>query len=110
MEKRVHSICKQIRLTPQEAAELSKKASDSGMTESSYMRLMISQKPNDYPEIRVQLRELINEVNHIGNNINQIVKSHNSGFFSADDKSRLFAYMKKLNTKVDEAVKQIGNQ
>ena len=110
MEKRVHSICKQIRLTPQEAKELAKKAAASGMTESSYMRLMISQKPNDYPEIRMQLRELINEVNHIGNNINQIAKSHNAGFSSADDKGRLFAYMKRLNTKLNEAVEQIGNQ
>lgn len=31
------------------------------------------QKPNDYPEIRILLRELINEVNHIGININQMV-------------------------------------
>ena len=80
------------------------------MTESAYLRLMIRQKPNDYPEIRLLLKELINEINHIGNNINQIVKNHNAQFYSADDKTRLFAYMKKLNKAVDEAVRKIGNQ
>lgn len=32
------------------------------MTESEYLRFMISQKPTDYPEMRILLRELINEV------------------------------------------------
>ncbi len=72
------------------------------MTESEYLRLMISQKPNDYPEIRILLRELINEVNHIGTNINQIVHSHNFGIYSEDDKERLVAYMRKLNVEVSK--------
>ena len=110
MEKRVHSISKLIRMTPEEATELSEKAKRAGMNESEYLRLMIRQKPNDYPEIRLLLKELINEVNHIGHNINQIVKNHNVQFYSAEDKNRLFAYMKKLNRTVDEAVRKIGNQ
>ena len=61
---------------------LADKAQQANMTESEYLRLMISQKPSDYPEIRVLLRELINEVNHIGTNINQIVHNHNSGIYS----------------------------
>lgn len=110
MEKRAHSISKLVRMTPEEAAELNKKAQQANMTESAYLRLMIRQKPNDYPEIRLLLKELINEINHIGNNINQIVKNHNAQFYSEDDKTRLFAYMKKLNKVVDEAVRKIGNQ
>ena len=97
-------------MTPEEAAELSIKAKRAGINESAYLRLMIRQKPNDYPEIRLLLKELINEVNHIGNNINQIVKNHNAQFYSAEDKTRLFAYMKKLNKTVDEVVTKIGNQ
>jgi hypothetical protein len=97
-------------MTPEEATELSEKAKRAGMNESEYLRLMIRQKPNDYPEIRLLLKELINEVNHIGHNINQIVKNHNAQFYSAEDKNRLFAYMKKLNRTVDEAVRKIGNQ
>lgn len=78
------------------------------MTESEYLRLMISQKPNDYPEIRILLRELINEVNHIGININQIVRNHNSGIYSEDDKKRLVAYMRKLNMEVNNVYKTVN--
>lgn len=71
---------------------------------------MIKQKPNDYPEIRILLKELINEVNHIGVNINQIVKNYNSGFYSDTEKNSLFAYMQKLNRLLSEAVKQLGDK
>jgi hypothetical protein len=71
---------------------------------------LISQKPNDYPEVRILLKELINEVNRIGININQIVFNNNSELYSKEDKIQLTAYMRKLNRLVDEAVKQIGNQ
>ncbi len=110
MIKRVHSVSKLVRMTPEEANALTRKAEAAGMNESAYIRLMLTQKPNDYPEIRQLLKELINEVNHIGININQIVKNHNSELYSNEDKARLFAYMKKLNIRVNEAVVQIGNQ
>lgn len=109
MAKRVHSVSKLLRMTPEEAKLLEEKALLAGMDGSAYLRLMISQKPNDYPEIRRLLKELINEVNRIGVNINQIVFNHNAGFYSDDDKNRLFAYLRKLNTRVDEAVTIIGN-
>lgn len=64
------SLVKKFRLSPEDAKELANKAELANMTESEYLRLMISQKPNDYPEIRILLKELINEVNHIGTNIN----------------------------------------
>ena len=56
------------------------------------------------------MKSLINEVNHIGVNINQIVKSYNSGFYRQEDKELLTAYLKKLNTAVAEVVRQLGNQ
>ena len=90
--------------------ELAKKAEESGMCEADYLRLLISQKPNDYPEVRKLLKELINEVNRIGININQIVFNNNAGLYSKEDKTQLVAYMRKLNKKVNEAVVQIGNQ
>lgn len=89
---------------------LVKKAGESGMCEADYLRLLISQKPNDYPEVRKLLKELINEVNRIGININQIVFNSNAGLYSKDDKAQLVAYMRKLNQKVNEAVVKIGNQ
>lgn len=99
-----------MRLTPEENALLLKKAEEAGISASSYLRRMITQKPNDYPEIRILLKELINEVNHIGVNINQIVKNYNSGFYSDTEKNRLFAYMQKLNRLLGEAVKQLGDK
>lgn len=110
MEKRQHSVSKLLRITPNEAKLLKEKAEKAGMTESEYLRLMISQKPNDYQEIRQLLRDLINEVNRIGVNINQITYNHNAGFYSEEDKERLIAYMRKLNTAVAKVVDMVGNQ
>ena len=56
------------------------------MNEAEYIRLLISQKPNDYPEVRKLLKELINEVNRIGININQIVFNSNAQLYSKKDK------------------------
>jgi hypothetical protein len=89
---------------PQEAKVLSDKAKANGMNEAEYIRLLISQKPNDYPEVRKLLKELINEVNRIGININQIVFNSNAQIYSKKDKEQLVAYMKKLNQSVSEAV------
>ena len=102
------SLVKKFRLSPREASMLADKAQQANMTESEYLRLMISQKPSDYPEIRVLLRELINEVNHIGTNINQIVHNHNSGMYSEDDKERLVAYMRKLHKEVNNVYKTVN--
>lgn len=110
MEKRQHSVSKLLRITPTEAELLKEKSEKAGMTESQYLRLMISQKPNDYPEMRQLLRNLINEVNRIGVNINQITYSHNAGLYSEDDKERLIAYMRKLNVAVAKVVDMVGNQ
>ena len=68
-----------------------------------------SQKPEDYPEIRQMLSELINEVNHIGNNINQIARKNNAGFYNRDDMESLRSYMRKLILSVREVEKKIGS-
>ena len=80
------------------------------MNEAEYLRLLISRTPNDYPEIRQGLKQLINEVNHIGVNINQIVHHHNYELYSKEDRQQLIAYMKKLNNTVKEVVVRLGNQ
>lgn len=104
------TMTKKFRLSVKDAKVLKAKAEEAGMTESEYLRLMISQTPNDYPEIRRMLRDLINEVNRIGININQITYNHNAQLYSADDKERLIAYMRKLNTAVAKVVDSVGNQ
>lgn len=110
MEKRNHSVSKLVRLTPEEAKELTSRALEQNMSESAYLRLMITQSPKTYPEVQKQIKNLTNEVNYIGHNINQIVKNFNSGFYSEADKSSLKAYMRKVYAKVDEAVRVLGNQ
>ena len=60
--------------------------------------------------IHIFLKELINEVNRIGININQIVFNSNAQLYSMKDREQLVAYMKKLNQSVSEAVVKIGNQ
>ena len=63
MADKVHCIRKTLRLMPQEAKVLSDKAKANGMNEAEYIRLLISQKPNDYPEVRNRHKALINEIN-----------------------------------------------
>ena len=103
-------MVKPFRMTEKEAEKLRLDAEHKGLKESEYIRLLLSQKPNDYPEIRIMLRELINEVNAIGNNINQITRNHNSKLYREEDRQLLSAYMKKLNLLVKEVVDNIGNQ
>lgn len=103
-------IIKPFRMTKEEADQLKNQAEKRNLTESAYLRLLLSQKPNDYPEIRANLKGLINEVNRIGTNINQITRNHNSGLYSRSDRERLLAYMRKLNLLLKEMVNQIGNQ
>lgn len=102
-------VVKHYRMTSEEAVEFRKKAQNVGMTEAEYFRLLITQKPSDYPEIRSELKSLINEVNRIGVNINEIVYNNNSTLYRQPDKDRLFAYMRRLNETVKKAVDEIGN-
>ncbi|MCD7906529.1 MAG: MobC family plasmid mobilization relaxosome protein [Clostridium sp.] len=103
-------IIKPFRMTKVEAEQLKQQAEARHLTESAYMRLLLSQKPSDYPEIRTSLKNLINEVNRIGNNINQITRNHNSGLYSQFDRERLMAYMRKLNLAVKDVVDKVGDQ
>ncbi len=99
-----------VRLTTEDAALLEERAKERGMKGSAYVRMLIRQKPEEYPEIRKSLNALVNEVNHIGVNVNQIVKNHNSKFYSDVEKERLVAYLRKLILSVNEVVKAVGNQ
>lgn len=103
-----HKVVKHFRFTESEARALRKCAKQYGMTDSDYMRFLLSQRPSDYPEIRRMVSGLINEVNHIGNNINQIARKNNAGFYSSDDMESLRSYMRKLIIATREVEKKIG--
>ena len=93
-------VVKHYRLTTDDAAAFRKKAEEAGMTESDYFRLLITQQPSDYPEIR--------EVNRIGVNINEIVFNNNSNLYRTADKERLIAYMRRLNETLAKVVDDCG--
>lgn len=104
-------VIKPFRMTQKEADRLKKQAQERGMKESEYIRLLLSQKPNDYPEIRILLKELIGEVNAVGNNINQITRNYNSKLYRIEDREFLCACMKKLNIMVREVADKLdGNR
>lgn len=103
------NIIKGFRITEEESEELSMRAEKAGMSESEYLRLCLSSSPNDFPEIRKAIKQLINEINHIGVNVNQIAHNSNAGLFIPDDKVRLFAYMNRLSTLVSKVVEDIGD-
>ena len=101
-------VVRHYRMSAELAAEVRKKAEDAGMKESEYVRFLVTQRPDDYPEIREGLKSLINEVNRIGVNINEIVHNNNSELYRQNDKERLTAYMRRLNETVEKAVVEIG--
>ena len=100
---------KAYRLTKEQDEELKRNCEKLGITESEFIRLLITQQPKDYPEIRRMLRNLNTEINHIGNNINQIVKNNNSSLYREEDKERLISYMKQLRDMVKGPVSSLGN-
>ncbi len=109
MADKVHCVKKTLRLMPAEAEILAKNAKSMGLSEAEYLRLLISQEPNDYPQIRALLKELVSEVNAIGNNINQITRNYNSKLYRLEDREKLNAYMKKLNMLTSDFVSEIRN-
>ena len=99
MENGRHRVVKHFRFTETEAAKLRKLAKEFNMTESEYIRLLLNNKPSDYPEIRIMLSNLINEVNHVGNNINQIARKNNAGW-----RIDYFITSKDIENKIKQAV------
>lgn len=102
-------IKKAYRISAEQNEELKRRAAESGMKESDYVRLLITQKPRDYPELRLLLTKLAYEINKIGNNVNQITHNNNSTLYNEADKMRLMAYMMKLNQMMNKAVDTIGD-
>ena len=82
---------------------------DREMNFSTYVRYAISNVKSPNPEMRKLILKLINEVNHIGNNINQIVRNNNSGLYLDSDKTRLMEYMRLINFKIGALVEKYGD-
>jgi len=71
-----HELC--LRLNAKEAEKLKTDARNCGLSRSAYLRRLIMKAPI---KTRPQepIKRLYTEINHIGNNINQIARSVNAG-------------------------------
>lgn len=98
---------KEIRLTSAELEELQKQAAEMGVTDSQFLRMLITNRPRDYPAIRQELQRLNNEINHIGVNINQITHNNNSALYSREDKYRLYVFLKQIKTLVSQVQERL---
>ena len=103
-------IKKTLRLEKEDADLLCRKAEQAGMSENGYLRMLIRDRPSEIPLIRGLIKTLINEVNHIGVNVNQIARNSNAGYFNGADRQQLLAYMQKLNAELEQVVKLLGYQ
>lgn len=101
-------IC--FRVTKDEKKKLQEMAKAYGVTESEFLRRKIRQRPSDYQAIKILIGHLINEINHVGVNINQIVKRNNVGFYDEGDKVLLEAYMRKICDELHERLEKLDTR
>lgn len=87
--------------------KLQRQADEMGVSESQFLRMLITNRPRDYPAIRQELQRLNNEINHIGVNINQIVHNHNSRLYSEEDRHRLYVLMKRLKDLIQQVIEKL---
>ncbi len=109
MGDNVRNIQKIFLMNKSEAMDLARQAEAEGKSEAQLIRERVRNRPIDNEDIRVTLHDILSEVNHIGININQVVKNNNSGLYLLVDKERLLAYMQRLSSSMKEVVKKLGD-
>ena len=102
-------ITKLIRFNDREYQIVKENANACNMNFSAYVRYASSNIKMPNPDMRKHILKLINDVNHIGNNVNQIVRNNNSGLYMDSDKTRLMEYMRLLNLKVGAFMEKYGD-
>ena len=107
MKKETMKCRKEIRLYRWELEELQKQAEKMGLSDSQYLRMLITNRPRDYPEIRKELERMNQEINRIGVNIKQITNNNNSALYSREDKHRLYVFLKQIKTLVSQVQERL---
>lgn len=100
-------VKKSLRLTEEEGRFLQQQSERSGLNESEYMRRLLDAAAGraELPvpkEKFLAIKELAQEINYIGHNINQIVRNVNAHFYSEEEKERLFRLMDKVRGLLEE--------
>lgn len=104
MERKIH---RNFRITPEQLQHLEKQSEIYSGNQSKYIRKLIDEDMGRNHRVYtkeefLQKKQLVYEINRIGNNINQIVKNVNMNFYSDYEKKKLFAMMKKLLEMLEE--------
>lgn len=104
-----------IRISKEQLAYLMEQSGKYGINYSVYVRrLLDKERGNTAPEQTqkeyLQRKELIYEINRIGNNINQIVKNANMHYYSEMEKKKLFAMMTKLISMIEREEENGSNR
>ena len=98
MEK---TVPKHFRITAEQQKHLEMQCEKYGINSSEYLRRLIEADRGNKEQYSSQedfldRKQLIYEINRIGNNINQIVKNVNMHYYTEYEKKKLFALMKKV--------------
>lgn len=105
-QRRGKVIRKRFRITTEQQSHVEEQCKRYGINESEFFRRLIDadrgkEVPVQTQEEFVLKKQLIYEINRIGNNINQIVKNANMRFYTEHEKRKLFAMMKKVMELLD---------
>lgn len=98
-----------MRLSPEEKNTLISKAKQAQLSQSELMRKLITgENVYEFNKDLVQgIKDMTNEINKIGVNINQIVHNLNMGKYTDYEKRKLFAYMQELYDRLSSLEKKI---
>ena len=95
-----HELC--LRLNAKEAEKLKADAKKCGLSRSVYLRRLIMKapikaRPQEY------IKKLYAEINHIGNNINQIARSVNAGIATPETAAEALLLLRKVYDLMEKA-------
>lgn len=100
-------IQKTLRISEKESRIVNQEAKKYGLSVNQYFKMLLLHRPKDYPEIRELLTDLRNEVNRVGNNINQIARKANESFIDKSDIILVITCLKKLVVSTDSVLGEI---
>lgn len=110
-KKRNKEIQKNFRFSTTDAEKLKKMAAQNQMSESAYIRTLLSNRPSDHKEIQEKMDSLINEIHKIGINVNQIAHACNvNPIFYGQDREKLMFYMKECRRLLLEVVSYCNHE
>lgn len=110
-KKKNKEIQKNFRFSTADAEKLKNMAVKNQMSESAYIRSLLSNRPSDHKEIQEKMDSLINEIHKIGININQIAHACNvNPIFYGQDREKLMFYMKECRRLLLEVVSYCNHE